>query len=73
MVSELARSGGGRLVAVCTLGNDEPVTPCGRCRQLLWEHGGPSLQIEVNGVPRKMSEMIPYAFPEASTFSNPND
>jgi len=73
MVSELARSGGGRLVAVCTLGNDEPVTPCGRCRQLLWEHGGPSLQIEVNGVPRKMSEMIPYAFPEASTFYNPND
>ena len=73
MVSELARSGGGRLVAVCTLGNDEPVTPCGRCRQLLWEHGGPSLQIEVNGVPRMMSEMIPYAFPEASTFSNPND
>ncbi len=73
MVSELARSGGGRLVAVCTLGNDEPVTPCGRCRQLLWEHGGPSLQIEVNGVPRKMSEMIPYAFPETSTFSSPND
>ena len=36
IVSELARSGGGRLVAICTVGNDEPVTPCGRCRQLLW-------------------------------------
>ncbi len=28
MISELTRSGGGRLVAVCTLGNDAPVTPC---------------------------------------------
>ena len=36
LVSELIKSGGGRLVAVCTVGNGEPVTPCGRCRQLLW-------------------------------------
>lgn len=72
MVSELVRSGGGRLVAVCTLGNGAPVTPCGRCRQLLWEHGGPGLLVEVNGVPRPMTDLIPHAFPEASTFSNPN-
>ena len=71
LVSELVRSGGGRLVAVCTLGNDAPVTPCGRCRQLLWEHGGPKLLVEVDGVPRPMSDMIPHAFPEASTFSEP--
>lgn len=71
LVSELVRSGGGRLVAVCTLGNDAPVTPCGRCRQLLWEHGGPTLLVEVDGVPRPMSDMIPHAFPEASTFSEP--
>ena len=72
MVSELVRSGGGRLVAVCTLGNGAPVTPCGRCRQLLWEHGGPGLLVEVDGVPRPMTDLIPHAFPEASTFSNPN-
>ena len=72
MVSELIRSGGGRLVAVCTLGNYAPVTPCGRCRQLLWEHGGPALLVEVEGVPVPMTEILPHAFPEASTFTNPN-
>jgi cytidine deaminase len=72
IVSELARSGGGRLVAICTVGNDEPVTPCGRCRQLLWEHGGANMLLEVNGEPRKLSEMLPVAFPEESVFVNPN-
>ena len=71
VVSELARSGGGRLVAICTVGNDEPVTPCGRCRQLLWEHGGENMLLEVNGEPRKLSEMLPVAFPEESVFVNP--
>lgn len=68
MVSELVRSGGGRLVAVCTVGNDAPVTPCGRCRQLLWEHGGAELLVEVNGTPRPMTSLLPDAFPEASVF-----
>ena len=71
IVSELARSGGGRLVAICTVGNDEPVTPCGRCRQLLWEHCGANMLLEVNGEPRKLSEMLPVAFPEESVFVNP--
>ncbi len=71
IISELARSGGGRLVALCTVGNDQPVTPCGRCRQLLWEHGGASMLLEVNGEPRKLSEMLPVAFPEESVFVNP--
>ena len=72
MISELIRHGGGRLVAVCTLGNDEAVTPCGRCRQLLWEHGGPELLVELEGKPVPMTELLPHAFPEASNFSNPN-
>ena len=71
VVSELARSGGGRLIAICTVGNDEAVTPCGRCRQLLWEHGGANMLLEVNGEPRKLSEMLPFAFPEESVFVNP--
>ena len=71
IISELARSGGGRLVALCTVGNDQPVTPCGRCRQLLWEHGGANMLLEVNGSPRKLSEMLPVAFPEESNFVNP--
>ena len=71
IISELARSGGGRLIALCTVGNDQPVTPCGRCRQLLWEHGGANMLLEVNGSPRKHSEMLPVAFPEESNFVNP--
>ena len=71
LISELARSGGGRLIALCTVGNDQPVTPCGRCRQLLWEHGGANMLLEVNGSPRKLSEMLPVAFPEESNFVNP--
>lgn len=71
IISELARSGGGRLIALCTVGNDQPVTPCGRCRQLLWEHGGANMLLEVNGSPRKLSEMLPVAFPEESNFVNP--
>ena len=47
LVSELIKTGGGRLVAVCTVGNGESVTPCGRCRQLLWEHGGANMLLEV--------------------------
>ena len=41
LVSALHVGGGGRLVAfVCVDGHGEPLMPCGRCRQLLWEHGG---------------------------------
>ncbi len=41
MVSDLHRSGGGRLVAVAVTGpHGNPITPCGRCRQLLVEAGG---------------------------------
>lgn len=73
LISELIKSGGGRLVAVCAFGNGEAVTPCGRCRQLLWEHGGANMLLEVNGEPRKLSEMLPVAFPEESVFVNPGN
>lgn len=63
MVSQLAASGGGRLVAVwCVDARGESLMPCGRCRQLLWEHGGPSclLQTPLGVLP--MSEVLPQAF-----------
>ena len=42
LVSDLAATGGGRLVAVAVVAGDgRPLAPCGRCRQLLYEHGGP--------------------------------
>jgi cytidine deaminase len=63
LVSALHGSGGGRLVAVAVVdGNGDPLMPCGRCRQLLWEHGGAALLLEtVRGV-RPMSEVLPDAF-----------
>jgi cytidine deaminase len=63
MVSALHSTGGGRLVAVaCVDQHGAPLMPCGRCRQLLWEHGGPDLLLEtVRGV-RPMSEVLPDAF-----------
>ena len=42
LVSALHATGGGRLVAfACVDAHGGPLIPCGRCRQLLWEHGGP--------------------------------
>ena len=52
-----------RLVAVAIVdGNTAPLMPCGRCRQLLWEHGGPDMLLEtVRGV-RPLREVLPDAF-----------
>ena len=63
MVSALHSTGGGRLVAVvCVDGHGNVLMPCGRCRQLLWENGGPTcLLLTVSGV-RPMSEVLPDAF-----------
>ncbi len=63
MVSALHATGGGRLVAVACVGPDgEPLMPCGRCRQLLWENGGPSLLLETARGVVPMSEVLPDAF-----------
>ena len=63
MVSQLHLSGGGRLVAVsCVNGNGDPLMPCGRCRQLLWENGGPGCQVMTSSGVRTMAEGLPYAF-----------
>ncbi len=63
LVSSLVATGGGRLTHfVCVNGAGEVIMPCGRCRQLLFEHGGPDLlMLTVSGV-RPMSEVLPDAF-----------
>lgn len=63
LVGQLHATGGGRLTHfVCVNGEGEVIMPCGRCRQLLSEHGGPDLQLwTVSGV-RPMSEVMPDAF-----------
>jgi cytidine deaminase len=63
MVSQLHRSGGGRLVAVyCVDADGAVLMPCGRCRQLLWEHGGKSLVLMTPLGERTMDEVLPQAF-----------
>jgi cytidine deaminase len=63
LVSALHATGGGRLVAVvCVDGHGHVLMPCGRCRQLLWENGGPTCLLStVSGI-RAMSEVLPDAF-----------
>jgi cytidine deaminase len=63
MVSALHASGGGRLVAVVCVDRDgADLMPCGRCRQLLWEHGGPECLLHAAGEIRTMAEVLPDAF-----------
>jgi cytidine deaminase len=63
LVSQLHITGGGRLTHfVCVNGNSEVIMPCGRCRQLLFENGGPDLVLlTVSGL-RTMAEVLPDAF-----------
>ncbi|MDX3227552.1 cytidine deaminase [Streptomyces sp. ME19-01-6] len=63
LVSALFASGGGRLTAfTCCDRHGAVLMPCGRCRQLLWEHGGPELQVDTASGIRPLAELLPDAF-----------
>ncbi|MFT8396092.1 cytidine deaminase [Propionibacterium sp.] len=62
MVSSLVATGGGRLVAVSCFGPQGLVTPCGRCRQILFELGGPDCLVDALDGPVAMSVLLPGAF-----------
>jgi cytidine deaminase len=63
LVSALHASGGGRLVAVSVVAGDgAPLVPCGRCRQLLLEAGGPGLLLDAEDGPREIGSLLPSAF-----------
>ena len=63
MVSDLVSGGGGRLVAfTCANAHGDRLMPCGRCRQLLWEHGGPDLLVDSPLGVVRMAEVLPQAF-----------
>ncbi|MGW2278813.1 cytidine deaminase [Streptomyces sp. NPDC001770] len=63
LVSELVATGGGRLTHfTCVDGSGEILVPCGRCRQLLYEFGGPDLVLETPDGLRTLDEMLPQAF-----------
>jgi cytidine deaminase len=63
LVSALHASGGGSLVAVSVVAGDgAPLVPCGRCRQLLLEAGGPGLLLDADGGPQELGALLPSAF-----------
>ncbi|GAA1906263.1 cytidine deaminase [Streptomyces sodiiphilus] len=63
LVSALHATGGGRLTHfTCCDGDGRTITPCGRCRQLLWEHGGPDLLVDTPEGIVRMERMLPQAF-----------
>ena len=63
LVSLLHASGGGRLAALaCRSGDGALLMPCGRCRQLLWEHGGAELLVDTPRGVRPMTDVLPDAF-----------
>jgi cytidine deaminase len=63
LVSQLHITGGGRLTHfVCVNGESEVIMPCGRCRQLLHENGGPGLLLLTVAGVRTMDEVLPDAF-----------
>jgi len=63
LISQLIATGGGKLRAfTCVNGVGEIIMPCGRCRQLLWEHGGAQLVVETPKGFHMMDEVLPQAF-----------
>jgi cytidine deaminase len=63
LVSALHASGGGTLTAVSVVAGDgAPLVPCGRCRQLLLEAGGPGLLLDADGGPQELGTLLPSAF-----------
>ncbi|HEX2575886.1 MAG TPA: cytidine deaminase [Aquihabitans sp.] len=63
IASALMGSGGGRLVALAVVGADGAyLAPCGRCRQILHELGGPELQVDTGDGIVTIGDLLPGAF-----------
>jgi cytidine deaminase len=66
IVSSLYDSGGGKLVAISVVdASGKSITPCGRCRQLLLEAGGPELLVDSPDGPRRLDSLLPDAFSDS--------
>ena len=63
LVSALHAGGGRRLTHVSIVAGDGlPILPCGRCRQLLYEAGGPGLLLDGEGGARQLGDLLPEGF-----------
>ncbi|KOV80353.1 cytidine deaminase [Nocardia sp. NRRL S-836] len=63
MAGQLRLTGGGRFVAMaCRSGKGELLMPCGRCRQVLFELGGPDCLVDTPQGPLPMRDLLPFGF-----------
>lgn len=63
LVGAMAIAGSQRLIAVAISDVDgRSLMPCGRCRQVLLEHGGSELLVGTSGDPRRLADLLPDAF-----------
>ncbi len=63
LVGQLLLTGGGRLVALaCRSGTGDLLMPCGRCRQVIYEFGGPEMLLDTPVGIKPMSWVLPEAF-----------
>src|ERR1700722_5696857 len=63
LVSAQHAAAAGPLIAVSVVAGDgAPLVPCGRCRQLLIEAGGPGLLLDGEDGPVRMADLLPRAF-----------
>ncbi len=63
LVGQLRLSGDARLVALaCRSGSGDLLMPCGRCRQVIYEFGGPDLMVDTPEGPKDMTWVLPSAF-----------
>lgn len=70
LVSALHASGGGTLAAVTVMTVDgHRLLPCGRCRQLLLEAGGPSLLVDTDAGPSELGRLLPSPFTRSDLYS----
>lgn len=63
LVSELTMKQAGKLVAfTCVDKNGNLLMPCGRCRQLLFEHAADDMVLETASGIKTIAEVLPDAF-----------
>ena len=63
LVSNLSMTGGGKLIAFyCVDGAENILMPCGRCRQLLFEHSAPVMLLQTLSGIKTIDEVLPDAF-----------
>lgn len=63
LATSMVAAGGHDLVALAVVAGDgEPISPCGRCRQFLYEFGGAELLIETPEGVVTLGDLLPQAF-----------